>query len=121
MVVRLKNTVIESIEDADTKRLKLIHIVSKDEGAAITLELPEALCETLNTNDSVTVTLDSKALTKGENSRLYMEARVFRTDGEDELNVIAAAGGLRLTLLMNKPTTVQKATFDADKLFFVIQ
>lgn len=121
MVVRLRNTVIESIEDTDTKRLKLIRIVSKEEGAAITLELPEALCETLNTSDSVAITMDSKALTKGEKSKLYMEGKVFRTGDENDLNVIVTSGGLRLTVTISKPTAAQRATFDADKLFFMIQ
>lgn len=121
MVVRLRDTVIESIEDTDTKRLKLLRIVSKKEGATITLELPDVLCETLNTSDSVAVTIDSKALTKGEKSKLYMEGKVFRTGGETDLNVVATAGGLRLTVIIADPTAAQRSTFDADRLFFMIQ
>ncbi|TFG26234.1 hypothetical protein EU528_14740 [Candidatus Thorarchaeota archaeon] len=121
MVVRLTKTIIESIDDTDTKRLKLIRIVSKDEGAVITLELPEVLCETLKANDAVAVTMDKKEMKKGEKSKLYMEGKVFRTSEGDDLNVIATAGGLRLTVSISKPTAAQKTTFDTDKLFFVIQ
>ncbi len=121
MVVRLRDAVIESIDDTETKRLRLVQISSKEEGANITLELPEALCDTLNPQDSIVVVIDSKPLARGEKSRLYLESKVFRTSDNGGLNVIGAIGGLRLVVNLTKPTAAQRNTFDSDKVYFMIQ
>lgn len=121
MVVRLRSAVIESIENTETKRLKLIQISSKEEGALVSIELPEALCDTLKPQDSVVVVMDSKPLVKGAKSKLYIESKVFRTSGDSDLNVVGTVGGLRLTVSLSKPTTAQRNTFDSERIYFIIQ
>jgi len=121
MVVRLRSAVIESIENTETKRLKIVKISSKEEGASVSIELPEALCDTLRPQDSVVVVMDSKPLAKGEKSKLYLESKVFRTSGDNDLDVIGTVGGLRLTIALSKPTAAQRTTFDTEKIYFMIQ
>ena len=57
MPVKLKNAVINSIETTETKKLKTLKMVSKTEGASLTIELPNALCDPFNVKDSVVVTI----------------------------------------------------------------
>lgn len=121
MVVRLKDTVIESIKDTETRRLKLLSILSKSEGASITLELPDALSSTLGVNESVTVTLDSQPILKGESARLYVEGTVFRKSTDDGLEVIGSIGGLRLVLNLAKATASQVSTFNEEKFYMTLK
>ena len=69
MVIRLKDAVIDSVDDTETRRLKLLKVSSKSEGATFTLELPDALCDALSTNDSISVVIDSKPIPKGEQAK----------------------------------------------------
>ena len=121
MVVRLKDTIIESIKDTETRRLKLLSLSSKSEGASITLELPDALSSTLGVNENVTVTLDSKPILKGESAKLYVEGTVFRKSADDGLEVIGSVGGLRLVLNLAKPTASQVNTFDEEKFYMTLK
>lgn len=120
MVVRLKSTIIESIEDTETKRLKIVKLVSKDDGAQVTMELPEVLCDTMSPRDEVTVIVDSKPIPRGDAARLYAEGKVFRIKEEDGVEVTGTVGGLRITLSLSKPTAAQLKTFDSDKFLIAV-
>lgn len=120
MVIRLKDAVIDSVEETETRRLKLLKVSSKSEGATFTLELPDALCDTLNTNDSISVVIDSKPIPKGEQAKLYVEGGVFKKNVKDDLEVIGSVGGLRLILSIGKPTPSQIGTFSSDKFLLAI-
>ncbi|MHA2118765.1 MAG: hypothetical protein ACW98J_07585 [Candidatus Thorarchaeota archaeon] len=120
MVIRLKDAVIDSIEETETRRLKLLKVSSKSDGATLTLELPDALCDTLSTNDSISVVIDSKPITKGEQAKLYVEGNVFKKMAKDDLEIIGSVGGLRLVLSVSKATPSQSNTFSSDKFFLAI-
>lgn len=121
MVIRLKDTVIESVDDTETRRLKLIKMTSKTDGAIITLELPEALSGTMGVGEIVNVVIDSKEIVKGEDSKLYVEGTVFKKTDNDALEIIGSIGGLRLVLTLAKATSSQIKTFDSDKFYMVIK
>jgi hypothetical protein len=120
MVIRLKNAVIDSVEETETRRLKLLKVSSKSEGATFTLELPEALCDALNTNDAISVVIDSKPIPRGEKAKLYVEGGVFKKNVKDGLELIGSIGGLRLILSIGKPSPNQSGTFSSDKFFLAI-
>jgi hypothetical protein len=120
MVIRLKDTVIESMDDTETRRLKLIKMSSKTDGATITLELPEALSGTLKLGEAVDIVIDSKEITKGEKSKLYVEGTLFKIADSEGLEIIGSIGGLRLVLAMTKATPTQIKTFDSSKFFMAI-
>ena len=120
MVIRLKNAVIDSVEETETRRLKLLKVSLKSESASFTLELPDALCDTLNTNDSINVVIDSKPILNGEEAKLYVEGGVFKKSTKNGLEIIGSVGGLRLILSLGKPTTSQSNTFSSDKFFLAI-
>ncbi|TFG99853.1 hypothetical protein E4H12_01165 [Candidatus Thorarchaeota archaeon] len=121
MVIRLKDTVIESVDDTETRRLKLIKMSSKADGAIITLELPEALSGTLNLGETVDVVIDSKEIVKGEGSKLYVEGSLFKKSDDDGLEIIGSIGGLRLVLTLSKATPVQVKTFDSGQFYMAIK
>ncbi|MHA1964361.1 MAG: hypothetical protein ACXACG_07340 [Candidatus Thorarchaeota archaeon] len=120
MVIRLKTAVIDSVEETETRRLKLLKVSSKSDGATLTLELPDALCDTLNTNDSITVVIDSKPITKGENAKLYVESSVFKKLEKNGLEIIGSVGGLRLVFTLGKATPSQSNTFNSERFFLAI-
>jgi len=120
MVIRLTNAVIDSVEETETRRLKLLKVSSKSNGATLSLELPDALCDTLNTNDSITVVIDSKPITKGEQAKLYVESSVFKKLERNGLEVIGSVGGLRLVLTLGKSTPSQSSIFNSEKFFLAI-
>ena len=120
MVIRLKDVVIESVDDTETRRLKIIKMSSKTDGATITLELPEALSGTLSLGDTVNVVIDSKEITKGESSKLYVEGNLFNKIENEGLEIIGSIGGLRLVLTLAKVTPVQTKTFDSSKFYVAI-
>jgi hypothetical protein len=120
MVIRLKNAVIDSVEETETGKLKLLKMSSKSDGATLTLELPDALCDTLKANDSISVLIDSKPITKGEQAKLYAEGSVFKKMAKDNLEIIGSIGGLRLVLSIAKATPSQSNTFSSDKFFLAI-
>jgi hypothetical protein len=121
MVIRLKDTVIESIDDTETRRLKLIKMSSKTDGATITLELPEALGGTMSSGETVSVTIDSKEIVTGESSKLYVEGTIFKKSDSDDFEIIGSVGGLRLVLMLAKATPSQKKTFDSEKFYMAIK
>lgn len=121
MVVRLKDTVIESVDDTETRRLKLIKMSSKTDGATITLELPEALSGTMSAGETVSITIDSKEITTGAGSKLYVEGTIFKKSTTDNFEIIGSIGGLRLVLSMAKATPSQIKTFDSEKFFMAIK
>ncbi|MHA2020120.1 MAG: hypothetical protein ACW98J_00450 [Candidatus Thorarchaeota archaeon] len=120
MVIRLKNATIESIEDTETKRLKVVKVIAKEEGARVSLELPEVLCSTMNPRDEVTVIIDSKPIARGNNAKLYAEGKVFRIRDENGVEVTGTVGGLRMTLDLSSPTAAQRKTFDFEKFLIAI-
>ncbi|MFX1482616.1 MAG: hypothetical protein ACFFCP_05430 [Promethearchaeota archaeon] len=120
MVIRLKDAVIESIEETETRRLKILKVSSKGDGAALTLELPDALCDTLNMNDKITIVIDSKPIQKGEQAKLYVEGSVFKKVSKDNLEITGSVGGLRLVLSVAKATQSQISAFSSNKFYLAI-
>ena len=121
MVIRIKDTVIESVEDTETRRLKLIKMSSKTDGATITLELPEALSGTMGLGENVSIVIDSKEIVKGEASKLYVEGTIFKKTEADNLEIIGSIGGLRLVLTLQKATPTQMKTFESEKFYMAIK
>jgi hypothetical protein len=121
MVIRLKDTVIESVDDTETRRLKLIKMSSKTEGATITLELPEALTGTMVSGETVSVTIDSKEIATGGSSKLYLDGSVFKKSDSDDFEIIGSIGGLRLVFTLAKATPSQIKTFDSEKFYMAIK
>ncbi len=121
MVIRFKDTIIDSVEDAETRRLKILKISSKAEGVTLTLELPEALCGSLTVGDNIGITIDSKPIPAGESSKLYVEGNVFKRVDKEGLEVVGSIGGLRLVLTLAKATPSQSSTFDTDKFYMTIK
>ncbi|TFG35074.1 hypothetical protein EU527_00300 [Candidatus Thorarchaeota archaeon] len=120
MVIRLKETMIDSIEDTETRRLKLIKISSKNEGAFLTIELPEVLCGSISEGDTVSIVIDSKEIVKGNESKLYLEGNVFKKSEKEGLEVTGSIGGLRIVVNLAKTTPSQASSFDSDKFFLAI-
>ncbi len=117
MVIRLKDAIIDSIEDTETKNLKLIKISSKITGATLELELPEALCERLDKKDTVSIVIDEKPITTSTSTKLYMQGSVFKIDESDGLEVVGTMGGLRLIFALSKVTPAKKKTFMSDSFY----
>lgn len=120
MGIKLKDAIIDLIDDTDTKRLKLVKITSKIDGATLTIELPEALCERLSVKEHVDVTLDSKAIPKGEEAKLYAEGTLLRVLEGKALEIMGSIGGLRLELKVTKPTPSQSKTFASNVFYLMI-
>lgn len=120
MPVRIKDAKISSIEDSETKKLKILKMTSKVENATLTVELPDALCDPFSVKDLVAVTIDSEPIASGEKAKLYAEGTVFKIDDSDNLKVVATIGGLRLELDLASPKPTQRKTFDSEKVFFAI-
>jgi len=121
MVIRFKDTVIDSVEDAETRRLKILKISSRVEGVVLTLELPEALCGSLAVGDNIGIIIDSKPIPTGDSSKLYVEGNVFKKMNKDGLEVVGSIGGLRLVLTLAKATPSQSSTFDLEKFYMTIK
>jgi hypothetical protein len=120
MVVRIKGGIIEQIEDTETKHLKLLKVTSQKEKIALTIELPEVLCNVFELEDIVDIKIDSKPISKGEKAKLYVEGTTFRINENDKLEVTGTLGGLRLTVSIGNPTPAKRKTFDSDELFLII-
>ncbi|MHA2423180.1 MAG: hypothetical protein ACXAEF_00185 [Candidatus Thorarchaeota archaeon] len=117
MPVKIKDATINSIEDTETKKLKILKMVSKTEGASLTIELPDALCDPFAVKDIVAVSIGSEELTRGEKSKLYAEGTVFKMNESDGLEVVGTIGGLRFVLNLSSPKPAQRKTFDSEKFF----
>ncbi len=120
MTVRIKGVKINSIDETETKRLKLIKIESKDDGISMLLELPDVLCEMFKVKDEVDVVIDSDEITKGEKARFYAEGSLFKMNEEKGLEVVGTIGGLKLILNIADPKPSQKKTFDEEKFFIMV-
>ena len=120
MVVRIKDGIIDQIDDTETKRLKLLRVSSQPEKTTLTLELPEALCNVFKSQDTVNIKIDSKPILKGEKSKLYLEGAVFRIIDNDAMEIIGTLGGLRLTISIGNPSPAKRKTFESDRLFLMI-
>jgi hypothetical protein len=120
MAIRLKSAVIDSIEETETRRLKLLKVSSKSDGATLTLEMPDALSDTLNTSDSITVVIDSKPIIKGDTAKLYVESSVFKKQEKNGLEVVGSVGGLRLVFTLAKSTPSQSSIFNSERFFLAI-
>ncbi len=117
MPVRIKDAVINSIETTETKKLKVLKMVSKTEGATLTIELPDALCDPFNVKDSIAVTIGSEEIARGEKAKLYAEGTVFKMNEVEGLEVVGTIGGLRFVLNLSSPKPTQRKTFDSEKFF----
>ncbi|MCF2137275.1 MAG: hypothetical protein K9W43_08555 [Candidatus Thorarchaeota archaeon] len=120
MVIRIKDAVIESISPTETKRLKLVKISSKTEGAELSIELPDALCDMISSKDRISVIIDDKPITKGDTARFYAQGRVFKTNAEKKFQVVGTIGGLRMVLTLAKPTPSQKQTLDGQSYYVAL-
>ncbi len=120
MVVRLKDSKIDSIEETETRRLKLVKLSSKSEGAALTIELPDVLCTGMAANQNVGVVIDSKPISKGNSTKLYVEGTVFKKNDSENLEIVGSIGGLRLILNLSKATPVQIKTFESDRFYLAL-
>jgi hypothetical protein len=121
MTIRFKDTTIDAVEDAETRRLKILKISSKTEGVTLTLELPEALCGTLSVGNNIGVVIDSKPIASGESSKLYVEGSVFKKLDREGFEVVGSVGGLRLVLSIAKATPSQISTFDSEKFYMTLK
>ena len=120
MVVKLKGSVIDAIEETEAKKLKLLRISSKTDGATVSLELPDALCDALNVRDTINLVIDSKPILKGEQAKLYAEGTVFKIEEEGDFEMIGTIGGLRLVLKLSKPKPIQRETFDSKRFYLAL-
>lgn len=120
MVVRLKNGTIDAIEETENKRLRIVKISSKDKGIKLTLEIPDALCETLDKRKSIDVILDSKKIVRSKLATLYLDGTIFNIAKNDGIEVVGTIGGLRLEVSIPKPTPAQNKTFGSGKLYLMI-
>ncbi len=121
MPLRVKDTTIASIEETETKKMKILKMASKVEEMSLSLELPEALSEPFHAKDNVVVTIDSKEIARGKKTKLYLEGTVFKISEEAGLSVIAGFGGLRLVLEMTSPKPTQRKIFDSGKIFLTLE
>lgn len=117
LAVRIKGALIVSIDDTETRRLKLLKLTSKTEGAKLSLELPEALCSSFKERDTVDIVIDSKPIAKGPQAKLYMEGNIFRMSETDGIEIIGTIGGLRLVLSLKILTPAKKKTFDTGRFY----
>lgn len=95
-------------------------MISKTEGASLTIELPDALCDPFKVKDSVVITIDSEEITRGEKAKLYTEGTVFKMDEMEGLEVVGTIGGLRFVLNLNSPKPTQRKVFDSEKIFMAL-
>lgn len=117
LVIRIKEAIIEEISQTETKRLKLVRIASKSEGAELSIELPDALCEMMKPKEQVAVVIDDKPITKGEKSRFYAQGRVFKINTEDKFEAVGTIGGLRMVVKLSNPTPSQRQTLAGQKFY----
>ena len=117
MPLRIKDAVVTTIEDGETKRLKILKMSSKEMGATLTFEVPRVLSDPFNVKDEISVIIDSEEIAKGEQSKLYAEGTIFKMDDSENLSVVATFGGLRFVLEMSDPKPAQKKIFDSEKIF----
>ena len=108
------------MEETETRRLKLLRVSSKTDGATISVELPDALCASMSANQTVDVVIDSKPIAKGDSAKLYLEGTVFKKTEENGLQIVGSIGGLRLVLNLSKVTAVQSKTFDSDRFYMAL-
>lgn len=121
MPLRIKDATITSIEDTETKKLKILKAVSKEEGVTLSFELPDALCDPFHVKDSLSITIDSEEITRGEKGKLYAEGTVFKKDDSTDLSLVATFGGLRLVLEVISPKPAQLKTFDSERIFLSLE
>ncbi|MBD3405586.1 MAG: hypothetical protein GF411_05565 [Candidatus Lokiarchaeota archaeon] len=121
MAIRLNSSIVETIEDTETKKLKLIKIRDKEVDASIELELPKALSDTFQIKEEVSVVIDSEEIPKGESARLYGEGTIFKMKHEEPFEVVATLGGLRLIIEITKPKKSQTKAFEKHNFFIAIK
>ena len=121
MPLRIKDATIISIEDTETKKLRILKANSKEDGFSLSLELPDALCDPFNTKDTISITIDSEEIARGEKAKLYAEGKVFKLDDSSDLSVVATFGGLRGVLQLSSPKPAQRKTFDSEKIFLSLE
>lgn len=121
MPLRIKDASITSLEDAETKRLKLLKMISKETEATLSLELPRVLSDSFKVKDVVSVIIDSEEITRGDKSMLYAEGTIFKVNEESSnLSVVSTFGGLRFVLEMSSPKPSQRKIFESEKIFLAI-
>ena len=120
MAIRIKGVKVQSVENTETKRLKIVKLDSKSDGITLVLEVPEALCAKIEDSKTLDGVIDSKPKTRGEKSLLYMEGTVFKQKDEKEFEVVATMGGLRLVIVLRKATPAKKKTFDSETIFLAL-
>ena len=120
MSVRIKDAIIGSIEDGETKKLKVMKMTSKIENATLILELPDALCDPFNVKDIISVTISPEPVPRGDKAKFYAEGVVFKIDDGENFKAIVTIGGLRLEYEMPSPKPTQRKAFDSEKIFIAL-
>ena len=121
MTIRIKGVKVQSVEDTETKRLKIVKLDSKSDGITLTLEVPEALCAKIADSKTLDVVIDSKPITRGKKSILYMEGTVFKQKDNKEFEAVATMGGLRLVIVLKNATPAKKKIFDSESIFLALE
>ncbi len=120
MVIRLKGAKINAIEETDTRRLMNVKISSKESGFSMTMDLPDALSSSFRPKESVDVIIDSNPISQGEKARLHVESKIFRVKSGENIEVVGSVGGLRVEIMIIKPTPAKKRAFESDKFYLAI-
>ncbi|MFO7837176.1 MAG: hypothetical protein R6V83_11005 [Candidatus Thorarchaeota archaeon] len=120
MVVKLENAVIESMEETETKNLRLLEITSEGGNARLSLELPEVLCETLDQEKPIDVHISPRETKKGSRSNIYAKGTIFKLEDEEELRVVGSIGGLRLVVSIEDASSTEKRSFESGEFYIAI-
>ncbi|NWF94699.1 MAG: hypothetical protein HXY34_01000 [Candidatus Thorarchaeota archaeon] len=118
MVVRLKDALIESIDETETKKLRILTATSKEGGAVFSIELPDVLSSRLSARETVDVILDEEPIADGDKARVYGEGVAYKVTEEGTYELVGTVGGLRIHLSLVKATPSQKKTFSQGKFYF---
>ena len=120
MVVKLENAKIESMEETETKNLRLLEISSREGKAKLTLELPEVLCETLDSEEPVDVHFSPRETKRGSQSSIYAKGTIFKMKGNEDLRVVGSIGGLRMVLSIKGASSTERRSFESEEFYIAI-
>ncbi len=118
LVVRVKEAIIDEISETETKRLHQIKISSKQNGITLSIELPDVLCQLMKPKERIDIIIDSEPISKGEGAKFYAKGRVFKINTDPNFEMVGTIGGLRMVLVLAKPTPSQLKTFE-DQVFHI--
>ncbi len=120
MVVILKDVTVESINETEVKKLKIIRGVSNSVGVRFSLELPEVFSSRLRVGENIEIHIDKAPIPAGDRAKIHGEGTVFRIKGENPFELIATVGGLRLILTAPQFTESERSTFEGGRFYFAL-